>query len=302
MVQARARRVKGQCESRRTVDHPRASFAHVLHIEWWFVPYVVNEGARLYWREEGAGTPILLIMGLSFTHEMWFRVLPWITSRYRVILFDNRGMGRSDVPRGPYSIRQMARDARAVLDAAGVRAAHVIGASMGGMIAQEMALLCPERVLSLVLGCTTYSGVFGKWPHFGKRPRGMRWSRANRVEREDALAPLLYAAATPRERLEEDLRVRCQCSWTSRGFLNQFTGILLWNSYRRLPRIRVPTLVIHGEEDHLVPPRNGRIVASRIPGAQFQLIPQAGHILITDQPEACREVILRFLEQNGAAD
>ncbi len=261
-----------------------------------FVPYVVNEGARLYWREEGAGTPILLIMGLSFTHEMWFRVLPWLTSHYRVILFDNRGMGRSDVPKGPYSIRQMARDARAVLDAAGVSAAHLVGASMGGMIAQEMAVLYPERVGRLVLGCTSYSGLFGKWPHFGRRPRGIQWSKASRIERENALVPMLYAETTPRERLEEDFQVRCQCGWSNKGFFNQLTGILMWNSYRRLPRIQAPTLVIHGEEDHLVPARNGQIVASRIPSAEFHLIANAGHILTTDQPEACREIILRFLE------
>ncbi len=104
------------------------------------MPYAVNQGTRLYWTEYGEGTPILLIMGLSFTHEMWYRVLTWLTPGYRAIVFDNRGMGRSDVPPGPYSIPQMASDAAAVMDAAGISAAHVVGASMGGMIAQELAL------------------------------------------------------------------------------------------------------------------------------------------------------------------
>ncbi len=260
------------------------------------MPYVVSEGTRLYWEEHGSGPPVLLIMGLSFTHEMWFRVLPAVAGRYRAILFDNRGMGSSDCPRGPYSIRQMARDAIQVMDAAGVAQAHVVGASMGGMIAQELTLRSPERVRSLVLGSTTYSGLLGEWPHFRHRPR-FNWASATRVERERALRSLLYAESTPVERIEEDLRVRCQCAWSNKGFWNQFAGILMWNSYRRLPRIQAPTLVLHGEEDHLVPPRNGKVVASRISGARFHLLPKAGHILITDQPEASTELLLNFLDE-----
>lgn len=257
--------------------------------------YVANEGARLYWQEKGSGPPVLLIMGLSFTHEMWYRVAPGLAAEYRTIVFDNRGMGRSDVPRGPYTMRRMASDARAVMDAAGVEAAHVIGASMGGMIAQELALRHPERVRSLMLGCTTSRGLLGKWPEFRYGPR--QWSGRSREERERSLRSLLYAETTPEERIEEDLRVRCGCRWCYKGFLNQFSGILMWSAYRRLPRIGVPTLVIHGDQDRLVPPENGRVIASRIPGARFELIRDAGHILITDQPEACAEAIGRFLEE-----
>src|SRR5438045_7495714 len=100
------------------------------------MPYLVNAGTQLYWKDYGSGPPVLLIMGLSFTHEMWFRVLPALKPHYRVIVFDNRGMGRSEVPKGFYSIPKMATDARAILKAADVAAADVIGASMGGMIAQ----------------------------------------------------------------------------------------------------------------------------------------------------------------------
>ncbi len=261
------------------------------------MPYIYRNSTRLYWNELGSGPPILLIMGLSFTHEMWARVLPGLTSRYRAIFFDNRGMGRSDVPPGPYSIRQMADDAVAVLDGAGVSAAHIVGASMGGMIAQELALRQPDRVLSLTLGCTSYSGLFARWPHFRFLPRQVPWSRSERLERERALRGLLYADTTPEERIEEDLRLRCQCNWSYRGFFNQFLGIVRWTSYYRLPRLRVPTLVMHGDQDHLVPMENGRTVASRIPGARFELIRNAGHILTTDQPEACIEAMVTFLKE-----
>jgi 3-oxoadipate enol-lactonase len=261
------------------------------------MPYAENDGARLYWTEKGSGPPVLLIMGLSFTHEMWHRTLPALAG-YRAILFDNRGMGRSSVPHGPYSIRQMARDAHAVLSAAGVSSAHIIGASMGGMIAQELALLHPQRVRSLLLACTSYSGLFARWPDV----RCGRWlvgSKATREEQERSLANLLYAASTPMSRIHEDIRIRCACTWSRKGFLNQFAGILLWNSYPRLPRIIVPTMVIHGDQDHLIPLQNGKIVAKRIPGARFQLVRNAGHILMTDQPEFCGYALSEFLAEQS---
>jgi 3-oxoadipate enol-lactonase len=264
------------------------------------MPYAVNRGIQLYWEEHGSGPPVLLIMGLSFTHEMWFRVLPYLAKQYRVIAFDNRGMGRSDVPRGPYLIRRMAGDARAILEAADVPAADVVGASMGGMVAQELALRFPESVRRLVLACTSHGGFFSSWPDFSRFPRRAKWSRPDQIER--ALIPLLYASSTPRHCIEEDLQIRSGCKWCYKGFFGQLTGILAWSSYRRLPHIDVPTLVIHGEDDRLVPPQNGKFVASRIPGAQFRLVPKAGHMLLTDQPEICAEIVLSFLGEEKTAE
>ncbi len=264
------------------------------------MPYVNNRGASIYWEEQGSGPPVLLIMGLSFTHEMWFRVLPWLAASYRTILFDNRGMGLSSVPRGPYSMSQLAEDAMAVLDAAQVSAAHIIGASMGGMISQEIALRFPQRVLSLLLGCTSYGGLFARWPDLSRRPRKLPLAEDSVLDRELAIAPLLYSDGTPFEKILEDIQLRCRCNWTYKGFWNQFAGILLWNSYLRLPRIRIPTLVVHGDEDRLIPPQNGRVVASRIPGARFEMIRNAGHILTTDQPEVCAKLLLDFLDEQTA--
>ena len=172
------------------------------------MPFVEHSGAKIYWDQAGAGPPVLMIMGLSFTHEMWFRILPALSSSFRTIFFDNRGMGRSSTPRGPYRISQMAHDAAAVMDAAGVPSAHIIGASMGGMIAQELALRYPHRVLSLLLGCTSYSGLFARWPERRYRPRNISMRKSSRAEREAAFIPLLYSDTTPRERIAEDLDVR----------------------------------------------------------------------------------------------
>jgi 3-oxoadipate enol-lactonase len=264
------------------------------------MPYVENAGTQVYWTEAGSGPPVLLIMGLSFTHEMWYRTLP-VLGGFRAILFDNRGMGRSSVPRGPYSIREMAADARAVLDAAGVQRADIIGASMGGMIAQELALQYPESVGRLILACTSYSGFFSRWPDV----RFAGWilgSRTVRDGRRRSLTDLLYADTTPQERIEEDLRIRAACTWTAAGFYSQLAAILTWNAYYRLPRITAPTLVLHGDQDRLIPVQNGRTIARRIPGAIFEEIPDAGHILMTDQPEACGEAVARFLHGQTSSD
>src|SRR6201987_3059983 len=120
--------------------------------------YVENQGARIYWDEQGMGDPILLIMGLAYPSSMWFRTRPVLSKQFRTIAFDNRGIGQSDVPPGPYPIALMASDAAAVLDAAGIVSAPLFGVSMGGMIAQDFVLQYPKRVLSLILGCTAAVG------------------------------------------------------------------------------------------------------------------------------------------------
>src|SRR5215471_3635071 len=120
--------------------------------------FVQNQGAKIYWDEQGKGEPILLIMGLGYSSVMWYRTRPVLAARYRTLAFDNRGVGRSDTPAGPYSIALMASDAAAVLDAAETEGAHIFGVSMGGMIAQEFALQYPHRVRSLILGCTAAGG------------------------------------------------------------------------------------------------------------------------------------------------
>src|SRR5258706_4637914 len=119
---------------------------------------ISSDGARIHYEVHGSGDPVLLIMGLGSNAYGWHRTIPWLAERYQVIAFDNRGVGRSDVPGGAYTITQMAVDAVAVLDAVGHETAHVVGASLGGMIAQRVGLAHPRRVRSLTLVCTTPGG------------------------------------------------------------------------------------------------------------------------------------------------
>jgi 3-oxoadipate enol-lactonase len=246
---------------------------------------------------------VLMIMGLSFPLEMWNRTLPEISRRYRAIVFDNRGVGRSDVPRGPYRIAGMARDAMAVMDAAGVKVAHVMGASMGGMIAQELALRHPDRVKSLLLGCTSCGGFRARPPNLRRVPIFRNWRGMNNEQRARAVVPMLYAKGTPREVIEEDIQVRLIHYPTLRGTLYQAMAIPFWSSYRRLPRLKPPTLVMHGEQDRVLPPMNGKRLAERIPGARLKMIANAGHMMSSDQPEQTMREILSFLEEmSGSAN
>jgi 3-oxoadipate enol-lactonase len=261
--------------------------------------YVQNQGARIYWDEEGQGEPILLIMGLGWASDLWHRSRPVLAARFRTITLDNRGVGRSDAPAGPYPIALMASDAAATLDAAGIESAHVFGVSMGGMIAQEFALQYPKRVRSLVLGCTAAGGpqAVRAEPQVTQllTRRGM-----NPDEYTAAINPFIYDSATPRERIEEDTLLRKKWWPSPAGYLGQLQGILAWEAYSRLPEIAAPTLVIHGESDQLIPPGNGKLIAARIPGAKLVLIPHASHILSTDQPDALHQAVLEFLSASSA--
>jgi pimeloyl-ACP methyl ester carboxylesterase len=259
--------------------------------------YVENQGARIYWDEQGDGAPILLIMGLGYPSCMWHRTRPVLAARYRTIAFDNRGIGKSDLPTGPYSIPLMASDAAAVLDATGVDSAHVFGVSMGGMIAQEFALQYPKRVRSLILGCTAAGGPTAVRAQQDAIQMLMAHDRMTPEQALEAPVPFIYDPATPRERIDQDLSVRRPWLPRPEGYAAQLQGIIAWESHSRLCDIGTPVLVIHGESDRLVPPGNGELIAERIPGAKLVMIPHASHLFVTDQTENAHRVILQFLEE-----
>jgi pimeloyl-ACP methyl ester carboxylesterase len=263
--------------------------------------FVENQAARIYWDEQGQDEPILFIMGLGYPSAMWHRTRPALAARYRTIALDNRGAGRSDTPPGPYSIRLMASDAAAVLDAAGIESAHVFGVSMGGMIAQEFALQYPQRVLSLILGCTAAGGPTAVRADAEATRLLMRRDKMSSEEAAEAAVPFIYDQATPREWIEEDLAIRRPWFPSPEGYAAQLQGILAWEAYSRLAQIVAPTMVIHGESDRLVPPGNANLIAERIPGAKLVMIPRASHLFLTDQPEAAHRAILDFLAAQSAA-
>ncbi len=260
-----------------------------------------EDGAEISWESDGAqdAPPVLLIMGLAYPAAMWFRLVPALAERYRVIRVDNRGAGLTgDVVGAPYTVPTMAADCLAVLDAAGIDSAHVVGASMGGLIAQEIALTAPERVTSLCLACT-HPGI----SHAVINPEALALVTSGRAtmtpqEAAEVSIPFNYAPSTPRERIEEDWAVRFPLACSLAGYTAQVQGTLPWTRYDDLPSITAPTLVLHGELDGLVPPDNARTLADRIPGAELALVPDANHVLWTDQPEQVTKALLDWLDRN----
>jgi 3-oxoadipate enol-lactonase len=258
------------------------------------MPFVENLGARIHWDEEGTGAPLLLIMGLGWPSHAWHRTRPVLREKYRTIALDNRGVGQSEAPAGPYSIAQMAADAAAVLNAARVNAAHVFGVSMGGMIAQEFALQYPKKVRSLILGCTAAGG-----PQAVRAEQDVLQVLMTRGQDPDqfakAISPFIYDRGTAAERIEEDTAIRRKWYPSADAYFAQLQAIMAWDSYSRLVQITAPTLVVHGENDRLVPPENAKLIAAQIPGAKLVMIPNASHIFTTDQTENAHQVILDFL-------
>ncbi len=255
------------------------------------MPFVKRPDARIWWDQSGTGDPILLIMGHAYGADMWHRTIPELAASYRVIRFDNRGIGRSSDPPGPYPVQLMADDALAVLDAAGAASAHVYGVSMGGFIALQLALGHPGRVRSLALGCTAASAESAS--------RGALLARVQSLVPAAALNrmawKLLYAPGTPASRRAEDQQIVRGTRASGRGRRGQLIGAASFDATSRLAEIRVPTLVIHGALDRIVPAVNGRRLASGVAGARLVVFPDAGHVYLTDVPDAANQEVLGFL-------
>lgn len=261
------------------------------------MPTADRDGAAIWWEAEGSGEPVLLVMGLGYPGDMWYRVVARLAPEFRTIRYDNRGVGRTGVPPGPYSVATMAADALAVLDAAGEASAHVVGASMGGLIAQELALAAPDRVRSLALACTHPGLAHGVMPDQAALELVAARASMTPDEAAEASIPLVYAAGTPRSRIDEDFVVRARFPTDPVGYANQAAGSFPFDRYADLGRITIRTLVVHGAEDRLVPAGNAKILADAIPGARLELVEGASHILFTDQESRVGDLLADFLHE-----
>ena len=248
---------------------------------------------KIAWEEQGTGVPLLLIQGLGYGRWSWAPIVPALAERYRVLWFDNRGIGDSDKPDGPYTAKIMAADALQVLDEAGIERAHVLGASLGGMIAQEVAALAPERVDKLVLCCTTPGGAATvPMPEVTVR----LFAEAATLAPEVALRRFVenaLAADASAELIQElyDLRVANPpdpAGWQAQAAAGLgFTGVE--------GTLGAPTLIVTGTEDNVVDPQNSDVLAEHIPGAEVQRIENAGHLFFWEQPDAFVRIISEFL-------
>ena len=263
------------------------------------MPYTEAPGFRMYYEERGSGFPLLLINGLGSDHREWLHQLPAFGARFRTIVFDNRGTGDSDVPPGPYTTAQMGDDAAALLGFLGISRSHVLGVSLGGMIAQEVALRHPGLVERLVLGCTGPGGKLSIRP----TPEALAaFTLAKGEDREAELRrmlPFLYTDACIRDRpgeIEGFLRRRLDHPTPPEGYLAQLSAAVTHDASLRLGEIRAGTLVIAGDADRLVNWENSLRLAGRIPGARLVVLPGAPHRLFAETADAFNREVLRFLE------
>jgi 3-oxoadipate enol-lactonase len=258
------------------------------------VPSARNGTVAVHYESTGTGAPVLLVMGLGMNATGWWRTVPVLAAAgLRVLTFDNRGVGRSARPPGPYTTAAMAEDAISVLDAAGVERAHVYGISLGGMIAQEIALRHPDRTARLVLGATTPGGRTAT-PADGATLEFFQ--RRGQMPAEEAVwasVPYNYSARTRAERgdrIAQDIRERLRFPIEPAPYAAQLAAALAHDAHDRLAQVAAPTLVVHGDADVMVPPIDGRLLASLIPGAQLLELTGAGHLYTTDEPTADRKI------------
>jgi pimeloyl-ACP methyl ester carboxylesterase len=253
------------------------------------------EGVRLAYDVEGSGQPLLLIQGLGYGRRGWGPAPSMLARRFQVVTFDNRGFGESDVPPGPYTTGQLADDALAVLDAAEIGRAHVIGISLGGMAAQELVLAQPERVLKLVLCSTTPGG-----PNSVPMPQQTvaLMGRQADLDPQEALRLFVVNALSPDppdELVEEIVAYRVANPPDGAGWWALAGAGATHDAMARLGTIRVPTLVVHGTADNVVDVRNAPLLADAIPGARLELFDGGGHLLPWERPEEFTTLVEEFL-------
>ncbi|MGB7970736.1 MAG: alpha/beta fold hydrolase [Candidatus Deferrimicrobiaceae bacterium] len=262
------------------------------------MPYTEAPGFRMYYETHGGGDPLLLINGLGSDSTEWLFQIPAFVGRFLVVAFDNRGAGRSDTPPGPYSTAQMADDAAALLAHLGADRMHVLGVSLGGMVAQEVALRHSHRVRKLVLGCTSPGGEGSVRPApevlkmFVRAPGGDPEEEIRRV------LPFLYSERYLRdypEEIEEFVRRRLADRVCVEGHAAQLAAAVSHSAWDRLAAIGAPTLVIAGDGDRVVPTENSRRIAERIPGAKLVILPGAPHRLFAENAEDFNRAVISFL-------
>ena len=257
-----------------------------------------SQGVKIAYEIRGDGEPLALVHGLAYDRNGWGRFPDLLAQRFRVVLIDNRGVGESDEPEGPYAVAQMAADVVAVLDDAGIERTNLFGVSLGGYIAQELALAYPERLAKLVLASTAPGGpkahpmpaagleAFGKYPTM-ERDAGLRLMVENSLgERGVRDLPGL---------VDEIFAYRLAHAPSLAAWQAQAYAGATFDSYDRIGAIQAPTLVVQGGADNVVDPRNAELLGELIPNARVEIVPERGHLLVWEDSERVAELVTEFL-------
>jgi pimeloyl-ACP methyl ester carboxylesterase len=252
---------------------------------------------RLHVQRHGAGEPLLWITGFAISSEIFSPVIDTYAAEFDCIRYDNRGAGRSPAPWRVTSIPELAGDAVRLLDALGVDSAHVYGLSMGGMVAQEVAIRFPDRVRGLVLGCTSHGGPRAVLP----APRIAAALTARGAPAELRAQLVGRALFSDEFRAREPVLARrylallAQHRTSARGLVSHLAASTYHDTRARLGRIAAPTLVLHGDRDALTPPANARLLADAIPDATLGWLRGAGHGYLLEQPQESHRLFSEWL-------
>jgi 3-oxoadipate enol-lactonase len=257
-----------------------------------------NDGVRIAYEVRGEGAPLLMIHGLGYDRRGWGPLPSLLAEDFRVVLLDNRGVGESDAPEGPYSVAQLAADALAVLDAEGIERANILGVSLGGFIAQEFAVTWPERVNRLVLASTMPGGQRAvPMPAAGLEAFG----RFPTLEREAGLRLMVETSLGARgvrerpELVDEIFAYRLERAPTLAAWQAQAYAGATFDAFDRIPSISAPTLILHGDADIVVDPRNADLLVELIPGARVERFADRGHLVLWEDGERLAPIVKEFL-------
>lgn len=248
---------------------------------------------RLHLTDEGprdVGPPLVLLCSLGSTVDMWAPQREELAEAQRVITLDTRGHGGSPVPAGPYTVEELADDVLETLADLGVDRAHIAGVSLGGAMGQAVALRAPDRVASLALLCT--SARFANLPTYTDRAATVR------AEGVDVIADGVVARwFTDDVDADTVARMRAMVASTpAEGYASCCEALVAWDSRADLGRVAAPTLVISGAEDPATPPDHGKVLAEGIPGARFEVVPDAAHLASYQRPEVVTGLLAAHLE------
>lgn len=262
-------------------------------------------GCNLYYEIHGEGDPLIMIMGLRRNLEWWYHQVPSLAKHFQVVVFDNRGAGRSDKPEMDYSIRMFADDTAALMDALKIARAHIVGISMGGYIAQELAINHPQQVVDLVLGCTGPGGA---------KAVSMSAARLEKFTANEGL--------TAEQILQKDMDIYFSDDFVKNNpiavdefkaismryyqpadaFARQFAACRQHDTVSRLNQIRQPALIMTGDDDPLVPPHNSTILKELLPNAKLSVFPNGRHAFFIEFADRFNQEILDFFRPQHAVE
>lgn len=265
------------------------------------MPKVETNGIELYYEVHGEGRPLILISGLGYSLWQWHRMVPHLESHFKVVTFDNRGVGQSDRPAGPYTAQMLAADTAGLMDALEIETAVVAGHSMGGFIAQALALDFPQKVEKLVLCSTNFGG-----------PRHIPVTA-------EAMKVLTDVTSDPLTRFRNGLVISTAPGWAEKNpeTIEEWVKWRIANPIEPVPyqaqlaiglallpeaaafdgklvKISVPTLILFGAHDKVVPPGNAALLAEQLTGGQTRILPDAGHFFPIEVPEDASRAIIEF--------